>query len=430
MPRVNLTNTKIRKFRYEGDGRSRDVRWDETFPGFGVRIYPSNRKAFVLKYRLNEKQTFMVVGDFGTEYTLNEARNRARELRVGIRKGTDPLEEKKKAKSATTFGDLSDKFIEQYAKIHKRTWETDQGRLKRHIPSAWRGRKIKEIKRSDLEKLHNSIGKTRPYEANRTLDLLRVVFRQARLWDDVDFDHENPAEGIRKFPEKKRRRWAKPEEIRLLAASIDLEPDLYVRAALWLYMLTGARKTELLTARRSDIDWKHGSLRLPETKSGEEQSLTLSRPALAILQSIPAFEKNPYLFPGSVKGKHRVNIDKAWRRVRKRASVAFWTSHEDEEVSSLVQSLGENPSFESVIAATEDGGIQLPPALHDLRLHDLRRTVGSWLTQGGVDLNKVKDALRHSNISTTLIYARLGEDPVRDAMEGLGEQLLEAVGKR
>jgi site-specific recombinase XerD len=65
-----------------------------------------------------------------------------------------------------------------------------------------------------------------------------------------------------------------------------------------------------------------------------------------------------------------------------------------------------------------------------LRLHDLRRTVGSWLSQDGVDLNRVRDALRHANISTTLTYAKLGEDPVREAMERHGQRILEAAGKR
>jgi len=55
--------------------------------------------------------------------------------------------------------------------------------------------------------------------------------------------------------------------------------------------------------------------------------------------------------------------------------------------------------------------------------------VGSWLTQAGVDLNLVKDALRHSNISTTLIYTRLGQDASRDAMEEHGKRILEAAGK-
>jgi len=63
-----------------------------------------------------------------------------------------------------------------------------------------------------------------------------------------------------------------------------------------------------------------------------------------------------------------------------------------------------------------------------LRLHDLRRTVGSWLSQGGVDLNAIKDTLRHQQISTTLIYAQLGEDAGRKPLEQHGEAIVKAAG--
>jgi hypothetical protein len=52
------------------------------------------------------------------------------------------------------------------------------------------------------------------------------------------------------------------------------------------------------------------------------------------------------------------------------------------------------------------------------------------MTQGGVDLNMVKDALRHQNISTTLIYARLGADPAREAIEEHGRRILKAAGRK
>ena len=82
----------------------------------------------------------------------------------------------------------------------------------------------------------------------------------------------------------------KPEELPPLATAIDGEPNIYVRAALWLYLLTGLRKGELLQAKRADIDWTRGKLRLVDTKAGEEQLATLNAPALAILQSIPEIE--------------------------------------------------------------------------------------------------------------------------------------------
>ena len=173
-----------------------------------------------------------------------------------------------------------------------------------------------------------------------------------------------------------------------MAKAIDQEPNIYVRAAIWLLLMTGLRKMELLAVRRDEIGWSRGVLRLPHTKAGEEQSASLSGPALAIMQATPAIEGNPYLLPGAKKGRHLVNIDIAWRRIRTAAKI------------------------------------------EDVRLHDLRRTVGSWMTQADVDLNKIKAALRHSAISTTLVYARLGQDAAREPMEDHGRRILKAAGRR
>tara|TARA_A100001037_G_scaffold212857_1_gene190806 strand:+ start:190 stop:1542 length:1353 start_codon:yes stop_codon:yes gene_type:complete len=427
-----LTDKLIRSFKYEGGW---DVRWDDSVPGFGLRIYPTGKKAFVLHYRPQGSQNkrLMVLGRFGADLTVKQARETAAKHRAQIRDGVDPLQEKQRVAAAKTFGELANQFIEEYAKVHKKTWETDEGRLERHIPQSWRRRKVASITREDVESLHRSIGETRPYEANRTLDLLRVVFRQARLWPSIEFVGENPAEGIRKFPEQQRRRWVTPEEFPYLASAIDEESSIYVRSALWLYMLVGLRKTELLKAKREDIDWDRKRLRLPDTKSGEEQWMPLSSPAIAILEAIPAMVKNPYILPGSKAGQHLVNIEKPWRRVRKAATVAAWASDKSSPTHKVIKDLKkgteDDPSYDEVAAEAEGRGIELPTGLVDVRLHDLRRTVGSWLSGSNVDLNKVRETLRHRNIATTLVYARLSQDSVREVMEEHGRRVMEVAGK-
>lgn len=391
MPTLKLNKRAIDSFTYEGDGESRDVRWDTALPGFGLRIYPTGRKAFIVSYRIHGRKRMAVLGNYGAR-TLDQARDRARRFFVEVREGRDPLAEKQKVAQGQTFGDLIEAYMERHARPHKKTWEADAGRFERHIPPGWRGRKVPSVSREEIAALHHRIGATRPYEANRTLDLLRKAFGLARVWGFLDHAAPNPAEGIQKFKEVKRKRWVTPDELPRLAKAIDEEPSIYSRAALWLYLLTGLRKRELLSARWDDVDWNRGQLRLPITKSGEEQSVVLSGPVLAILQSIPKEEGNPFVFPtGKPKQKpnhHLVNIEKPWRRVRKSAGV------------------------------------------EDVRLHDLRRTVGSWMSQAGVDLNLIRDALRHSNIGTTLIYARLGKDAARDAMEDHARRILEAAGRR
>ena len=203
---------------------------------------------------------------------------------------------------------------------------------------------------------------------------------------------------------------------------------------MWLYLLSGARRSELLSARRRDVDYERGGIRLPDTKANEEQWLPLSAPAMAIIQATPAMEKNPYLLPSTrTSGGHLVNVKDAWHRVRDRASVQRWAEDADPIVSGLVARvavrLDRTPTRAEVEVEADAAEVELPTALLDLRVHDLRRTVGSWLTQSGVDLNIVKDALRHSNLATTMTYARLGKDPAREAMEEHGRKVMEIAGK-
>ena len=62
----------------------------------------------------------------------------------------------------------------------------------------------------------------------------------------------------------------------------------------------------------------------------------------------------------------------------------------------------------------------------DVRIHDLRRTLGSWLAASGYSLPLIGRALNHSNVSTTAIYARLDLDPVRQALEHNAKMMLSA----
>ncbi len=382
-----LTKKAIDSFHYEGDGKSRDVRWDGEVSGLGLRLYPSGRKSFVLSYRIGGRKRLLALGDFGT-LTIEQARKRARRHLGAIEDGIDPLEERRKAGQGRTLGELIETYVERHAKVHKKTWLDDQQRLERHVPAAWKSRRADAIMREDIAQIHDRIGRKTPYEANRLQEVLRKMFNLAKIWHFIDEAAPNPAQGIVKFKEQKRKRWLKPEELPALARAIDAEPSLYVRAALWLYLLTGVRKTELVTAKWVHVDWERGLLVLPDTKSGEEQYAVLNAPALAILQSVPKTEGNPHIFVGSRTGSHMTNIDRSWRRVRHEAGI------------------------------------------EDVRLHDLRRTTGSWLSQAGVELNTIKEALRHASLSTTLIYARLGADPARAAMEEHGRKVMEIAGRQ
>ncbi len=383
---MKLTKTALDKFIYEREAPAKDIRWDSTLSGFGVRIYPTGRKTFVVFYRADGRQRLMTLGQYGV-LTLDQARDLAKRKLSEVIEGGDPLATKQQAAAGETVKALCETYMERHARPHKKSWKEDEQRIDRRIIPAWGNLKASSLRRNDVAMLHSKVGEDHPYEANQILALLSRMFDLARRWGFVPEDFPNPARDIDKFKEQKRDRWVTPEELPKLAEAIDNEQNPVASAALWMYLLTGARKSELLSARWEDVDLERRELCFRDTKAGRTHYLPLNEPALAVLRSLGRLEGNPYIFPGHKQGAHLVNISKPWNRVRKAAGV------------------------------------------EDVRLHDLRRTVGSWLAQAGNSLHLIGRVLNHSNQSTTAVYARFGEDHVRQALEAHGKLIMGVAGK-
>ncbi|MBF0263439.1 MAG: tyrosine-type recombinase/integrase [Magnetococcales bacterium] len=377
---MKLTQSAIDSFIYEGADNSRDVRWDDAIPGFGIRIYPSGKKAFVISYRQFGRKRMMTLGNYGV-LTLKQAQAKAREELVKVTEGEDPLEAKRQQAHGTTVADLCTVYWEKHGQL-KRSSRDDRRHIDLYLLPHFGSRQVKSITRSDIARLHGEISKKAPIQANRVLSLVSRMFKLAQVWGMLDEGAPNPVFGIPKNPECVRDRWVTSDELPRLAQAIDESDNLYARAALWLYLLLGVRKMELLAAKWEHIDWTRKELRIPETKAGRVHYIPLTPSAVAILENLPREDGNPYILPGRVPGQHLVNIFKPWNRVRQAAGVA------------------------------------------DVRLHDLRRTVGSWLAQSGNSLHLIGRVLNHSNTSTTQIYARFGQDTVRAALESHDKQIM------
>jgi integrase len=195
----------------------------------------------------------------------------------------------------------------------------------------------------------------------------------------------NPGTEIVPFAEKKRRRYVTLAEMPLLAAAIDEDPNEFAGHALWLLLLTGVRRSEILAAKWSDVDWDNGTLYIGETKNGEPVLTPLSRAAISRLKMIPKSADNPYIICGDISGEPLAYLDAMWRRIRKRTG------------------------------------------LHDLRIHDLRRTVGSWLVRDGASLHLVGAVLNHKDQKTTAGYAYFETEDRQKALDRHGEALVQAT---
>ena len=383
---MRLNKTTIDRIKYEGTNNKKHIVWDDALPSFGCRIYPSGKKAFVFAYRYAGRKRLMVLGRYGL-LTVDQARKKAKKLGVAVSDGVDPMQLKREELHGNTVSALCEYYLEQHDKKKKKSWKEDQRRIERYVKPALGKHLVKTLARVDVAQQHRRIGTNSPYEANRILALLSVMFEFAINQGFREESAGNPAKRIEKWPEQKRDRWATREELSQLVEAINQEKSIYVRGALWMYLLTGARKSEVLTMRWTDLDLSRGTWRQPETKAGRTHYLSLSPPVVQLLREIPKQEGNPYVICGHKESAHLVNIDKAWRRVRKSAGV------------------------------------------EDLRLHDLRRTVGSWLAQSGNSLHLIGRVLGHSNASTTQIYAHFAEDHVRMALDKHAQNVLSVVGR-
>ncbi|MBN1946756.1 MAG: DUF4102 domain-containing protein, partial [Bradymonadales bacterium] len=201
---MKLTKLICEKAVYQGVGNKRHVLWDDEVRGFGLRVYPSQRKAFIVKYRtVNGRQRQLVIGDFGT-WTVDLARKEARKYIVGIDQGDDPVEERRAQRDAITVADLCAEFMKRWARDRKRSWHDDQLRLDKHVLPVWGTLKAASIIRADMAALHHKVGKESPGTANRTLDLVRTIWNKAVIWGLLPEGHVNPAVGVERNPERPR----------------------------------------------------------------------------------------------------------------------------------------------------------------------------------------------------------------------------------
>ena len=368
---------------------------DDEVRGFGLKLYGSGRRVFALRYRTRSgRHRMLTLGTFG-ELTVQEARALARKEKAQVLEGEDPQGERQKARilvGVRTVDDLVSRWLGDYAKEERRGWEKDKRRVDRRIRPALGRILLEDLGHAEVKTWHRDLGKSGKIEANRCVETLRAAWKWADREDLLPGGLQDPTKkyGGRlgfKYKERSRDRWLRVEETERLMRAVRAEDDPYVRAAIPLFLLTGLRKRELLSARWCDVDLERGEIRLPDTKSGVPQTRTLTSAAVEILKEIPRMAESTFVFPSPKNPtRPRGDIKKAWERIRRAAN------------------------------------------LEDVTLHDLRRTCGSYLAQAGVPLLTIGAILGHKDDAVTKLYARLAQDDERAALEALAGKLRGVLG--
>jgi integrase len=228
------------------------------------------------------------------------------------------------------------------------------------------------------------------YQPNRTLGVLSIFLNLADL-GETPTDGVNPCRKVRKYKEEKRERFLSEEEFGRLGQVLrDAEQDgsesPAMIAAVRLLVLTGCRLSEIQKLCWEHVDLPRSCLRLPDSKTGAKVVL-LGKAAVDVLEGIERLDDNPHVIVGTIPRQYLTDMQKPWRRIRKRAG------------------------------------------LDDVRIHDLRHSFASQALARGENLPMIGKMLGHSQVQTTARYAHLAEDPIRVATDRVAESIAGAMGR-
>ncbi len=187
--------------------------WDRELPGFGVRVYPSGRKVYVVQSRAQGAPKRVTLGTHG-ELTTTQARLRAAQVIDRIKGGKEPIPPP--AQAGATIADLAARYLSAHVaqNCNAHTAGIYRGSLENHILPALGMMPLAAVETAHVAALHYRLRAT-PRAANRALSVLSKMFSLAAAWGLVA-DGTNPCKGVRKYKEKKRERFLSRDEYRSL----------------------------------------------------------------------------------------------------------------------------------------------------------------------------------------------------------------------
>ncbi len=382
MPRrsdTKLTKRVIDALSVEKDDA---VFWDRDLAGFGVRVYATGRKVYVVQSRGPWGPKRVALGKHG-EMSCDEARKTAAGVIDSIKRGEDFSNAAREAE--LTVAGLAGRFMRDHAETHCKpdTAASYRSLIENHVEPALGGMALAEVGRAEVSALHHGLRET-PVAANAVLGLLSKMFKMAEAWGLVP-PGSNPCRGLRRYRTRKRERFLTQDEFRRLGRALsDLETEgkawPAATAAIRLLTLTGCRRGEILDLHWDDVDRTAGDLRLQDAKAGPRM-VPLTAPAKRVLDGIPRSPDDPWVISRGNGNGRPLNLSYYWEAVRERAG------------------------------------------FHDVRIHDLRHSYASRALALGESLSAIGRLLGHRHVMSTARYAHLMRDAEKAAAARVGESI-------
>lgn len=401
--RINFTVAALKAILPAPPGK-RVTYHDVREPGLQLRVGPTGKKQFsVFKRTKNGGPERVTIGPF-PDVSIEQARAKALQIRNAIAQGLNPAESLREKRSEMTLGEAFEWYMEHHAVPQGlKTADAMRGNFERYLGALpavprkpkgrkrtksagsvdWQNKKLSAIRAADVLHLRTSLAKqSGKAAANHAVKLLRTIF--AQLGRAKIYVGENPAAGLGTLKIPARDRFLQKDELPRLFEALQATSNTQVRDYILLSILTGARKSNVMAMRWADIDFDRREWRIPDTKNGDPLIVQLPGVAMNVLRG-RRDNDSPWVFPSTGKSGHLESPKKGVQAVLAKAGIT------------------------------------------GLRIHDLRRTLGSWQAITGASLAIIGKSLGHKSVDATLIYARLSADPVRDSVERAAGAIMAAA---
>jgi len=366
--RLEFTDSWVKSVAAPEKGRK--AYYDTVSPSLCLIVTHMGAKTF---YRAG-RPSRIFIGHPDKGWTVKAARVRCNAILGDIAQGKNPVALRKKKKAKRTFGYVFRWYIENYAKVHKKTWRVDEQRWE--WVKDWEHRDVSEITRPQfIERLNSLIKERGPNRARHEMTLLNSIFTQAK---NNRWIRRRPGRGVPIPKARERNRHVTAEEMPRLFKHLANRPQDFQDFVL-LALFTGAREMNILAMERQEI--AKGVWTIPASKAKE--GVPIAIPIIPAVKEIldrrlAALPRDcQWIFPskGSKRG-HIVTVQRQW----------------------------------AVLCSEKHANLQ------NLKPHDLRHTLATWMVNLGISKEIIAATLGHGDEKSTDIYAKVTIDPVRAAV--------------
>lgn len=356
---------------------------DDKSRGLTLLVTNTGVKTFYLVRKYRGKAERTLLGHF-PDMPLAQARAQAAHFQVQYDAGVNPNEAKRKARKEPTLDEFFEMYYRDHCEIKNKRPKEIRANYRRYLSPTLGNIQLSRVQRMDIKGLMRRLAdQGHRRTANVAQGLIRAMFNKAIAWEY--YDGRNPGDHIERYPEVVRKRVLREDELPRLHRALALEPSDVNRDAILLLMYTGARSSNVFSMHWSEIDLDRALWFIPETKNGDPQVSVLTPEALAILRRRKKTASSVFVLPGRGRTGHVENLKKAWQRL------------------------------------LDNAGIE------NLRIHDLRRTMGSWMANTGANQAQIQLQLGHKDLQSAKAYVHPDVEYLRTTVEAVTRKLSPVV---